>query len=147
MSPSATPSSSRSSRPRTRNSRSPAGTAGPVRLPTALMKACCRKCQQFDFPKGQHLYYEGHDSYGLFIVGAGSVRLAHDHESGAGSADVGPGHLLGAKELLTGSAHSATAVVASDKAKVCFIDKTAFLAMVAGQQPLGQSILKAILKA
>lgn len=145
MSPSATLPNSRNSRPRKREAGVPAWSLAPVRLPTALMKTCCRRCQQFDFPKGQHLFYEGHDSYGLFVVGSGAVRLERE-QPGGGKAEAGAGSLLGARELLTGSPHGVTAVVASDHAKVCFIDKTAFLTMIVEQQPLGQAILKAILK-
>jgi len=146
MSQSATPPSSQNSRRRTRDGRAPERSLTTVRLPSALIRACCRKCQQFDFPKGQHLYYEGHDSYGLFVVGAGHIRLARDHATPGDGTVVGPGSLLGVKELLTGAPNATAAIVSSDHAKVCFIDKTAFFAMITAQEPLGHSILRALLR-
>ncbi len=110
----------------------------------SVARACARRWPPVSYPEGQTLFYEGHASYGAYLVCAGAVAF----QAAPGrmpAAAARPGPLLGASELLTGKPLGATAIASGGIARLSFIDKTTFLSLLARQDRLVQSVMRVLL--
>lgn len=139
-------SSPASSPPKT-DRRPAAGTPqadGGVALPASLLKACAKRWEAAQYLEGQTLFYQDHASYGAFLVCGGTVGLTTDPEVPPAPA-ARSGVMLGAREMLTGRPFEVTAVVVGGPARICFIDKTSFLSLLASQDRTIQAIMRVLL--
>ena len=139
-------SSPASSPPKT-NARAKPGallTGGGVPLPAVIAKQCAKRWEAAPYLEGQTLFYQGHASYGAFLVCSGTVGLLSDPE-GEPVPAAKQGTMLGTREMLTGRTFEATAVVVGGPARICFIDKTSFLSLLASQDRLMQAIMRVLL--
>jgi CRP/FNR family transcriptional regulator len=95
------------------------------------------------YRKGQVLFYEGNPALGVYCVFDGQVKLFKAGSQGRpqiiGIAK--DGALIGHRAVLTERPHSFTAEALGD-AHVCFVERRAFLSMLASQPTVAQALLK-----
>lgn len=77
------------------------------------------------FKRGQALFYQGHNPYGIYWISKGEVSLIHTDEGGERMERREKGAILGLEELTRGETYLYTAE-ASSNCEVIFIDKNMF---------------------
>jgi CRP-like cAMP-binding protein len=95
------------------------------------------------YPKGQVIFYEGNQAYGLYCIFAGRVKLYKVGVDGRQQIVriAGPGDLLGYRSLFAGEPYAATAETIED-ATICCIDRNAFFPLLSKNPELSLSIIK-----
>lgn len=95
------------------------------------------------YKKGQVIFYEGNNPFGVYCIYAGRVKLYKTDSEGhqqilrlAGSGD-----LLGYRAMLSHESYHATAEVIED-ATICCIDANAFFSLVAAQPQLALEVIQ-----
>lgn len=80
------------------------------------------------YKKGQDIFQEGANPYGIYRINTGKVKLSHSGDEGRDQIIrlVKPGDLIGYKALISNEPYTATATVLEDSA-VCFIPRDVFL--------------------
>lgn len=80
------------------------------------------------YKKGQIIFQEGANPYGIYCINTGKVKLSHSGDEGRDQIIrlVKPGDLIGYKALISNEPYTATATVLEDSA-VCFIPRDIFL--------------------
>ncbi len=99
------------------------------------------------YKRGQVIFYEGNQAYGLYCIFSGKVKL---YKSGVGGKQqifriAGPGDLLGYRSLIAEEPYSATAE-ALEEATICCIDKNAFSQILLSHPELAVNIIKKLAK-
>ncbi len=112
-------------------------------LKELALKECNEHKTTNYYKKGQVIFYEGNQSYGLYCVFSGRVKLFKSGVDGRQQIVrlAGPGDLLGYRSLFAGEAYHATAEAIED-ATVCCIDKTAFFTMLGKNQELAFNVIR-----
>lgn len=95
------------------------------------------------YRKGQIIFYEGNQPYGLYCIFTGRVKL---YKSGVDGKQqivriAGPGDLLGYRALFAEETYTATAETI-EEATVCCIDKNAFFPMLHKNPDLSLSVIR-----
>lgn len=95
------------------------------------------------YKKGQVIFYEGNQAYGLYCVYEGRVKL---YKSGIDGRQqivriAGPGDLLGYRSLFADEPYHATAEAIED-ADICCIDKNAFFPVLTKNPALALNLIK-----
>ena len=95
------------------------------------------------YKKGQVIFYEGNQAYGLYCVFSGRVKLYKTGVDGRQQIVriTGPGDLLGYRSLFADEPYSATAEALED-ATICCIDKNAFFPLLNKNPDLSLSVIK-----
>jgi cAMP-binding proteins - catabolite gene activator and regulatory subunit of cAMP-dependent protein kinases len=99
------------------------------------------------YHKGQVIFYEGNQAYGLYCIFSGKVKL---YKSGVDGKHqiiriAGPGDLLGYRSLFAEEPYSATAE-ALEEATICCMDKNAFSQILPRHPELAVNIIKKLAK-
>lgn len=99
------------------------------------------------YKKGQVVFYEGNQAYGLYCVFSGRIKLYKTGVDGKQQIVriAGPGDLLGYRSLFAQEPYHATAE-ALEEATICCIDKTAFFPVLAKNPSLALNIIKKLSK-
>ncbi|MBL7684426.1 MAG: cyclic nucleotide-binding domain-containing protein, partial [Deltaproteobacteria bacterium] len=84
------------------------------------------------YKKGQIIFYEGNEPFGLYCINAGRVKLYKSGEEGRNQIVriAGPGDLLGYRSLFAEEPYQATAEV-MEEAEICCIDRNVFFPILA----------------
>ena len=94
--------------------------------PTHLKNIDAAKVTNHYLPR-QIIFYEGNNSYGLYCVSSGKVKIyksdAHGHQQIVRLA--GPGDIMGYRCLLANEPYMATAETL-EESHICFMDRTTF---------------------
>lgn len=95
------------------------------------------------YKKGQTIFYEGNQAFGLYCVYSGRIKL---YKTGVdGRLQIvriaGPGDLLGYRAMFSDEPYTATAEAVED-ATICCIDKNAFFPVLAKHPDLAMNIIK-----
>lgn len=100
-----------------------------------------------DYKKGQVIFYEGNQAYGLYCIFSGKVKLYKTGVDGKQQIVriTGPGDLLGYRAFFSDEPYHATGEVLED-ATICCIDKNAFLSVLGKNAQLGLNIIKKLSK-
>lgn len=95
------------------------------------------------YKKGQVVFYEGNDAFGLYCVFSGRIKLYKTGVDGEQQIVriASSGDLLGYRSLFADEPYSATAEVLED-ASVCCIDRHAFFPALAKNPDLALEIIK-----
>lgn len=95
------------------------------------------------YKKGQVIFYEGNQAYGLYCVFSGRVKIYKTGVDGRQQIVriAGPGDLLGYRSLFADEPYHATAE-ALEEATICCIDKNAFFPVLARNPNLALNIIK-----
>jgi CRP/FNR family transcriptional regulator len=98
-------------------------------------------CSQFK--KGETIFKEGHQAFGLYCINAGKIKLTKNGDMGrdqivrmAASGDV-----LGYRSVLSGERYSASAVALEDS-NLCFVPKELFLSIVRKDGELSMDMMR-----
>lgn len=99
------------------------------------------------YKKGQVLFYEGNQAFGLYCIFSGRVKL---YKSGADGKQqivriAGPGDLLGYRSLFADEPYTVNAEALED-ATICCVDKNAFFPLLSKNPPLALNIIKKLSK-
>jgi len=99
------------------------------------------------YKKGQVIFYEGNQAYGLYCIFAGRVKLIKTGVDGRQQIVriAGPGDLLGYRSLFAEEPYAATAETLED-ATICCVDKNAFFPLLAKDRELALGIIKKLAK-
>lgn len=99
------------------------------------------------YKKGQVVFYEGNQAYGLYCVFSGRIKLYKTGVDGKQQIVriAGPGDLLGYRSLFAQEPYHATAE-ALEEATICCIDKNAFFPVLAKNPTLAINIIKKLSK-
>lgn len=94
------------------------------------------------YKKGQVIFYEGNQAYGLYCVFEGRVKLYKTGVDGKQQIVriAGPGDLLGYRSLFADEPYHATAEALED-AMICCVDKNAFFPVLAKNPALARNII------
>lgn len=116
-------------------------------LEAPALKECNQHKTTNDYKKGQVIFYEGNQAYGLYCVFAGRVKL---YKAGVDGQQqivriAGPGDLLGYRSLFAEEPYAATACVL-ENATICCIDKNAFFPILSKNPKLALNIIKKLSK-
>ncbi|MBI4374534.1 MAG: Crp/Fnr family transcriptional regulator, partial [Deltaproteobacteria bacterium] len=100
-----------------------------------------------EYKKGQIIFYEGNQSYGLYCIYSGKAKL---YKTGVdGKQQIvrisGPGDLLGYRAFFSDEPYHATGEVLEDAA-ICCIDKNAFLSVLGKNTNLALNLIKKMAK-
>ena len=100
-----------------------------------------------NYKKGQIIFYEGNQAFGIFCVQSGRIKL---YKSGLDGRPqivrlAGPGDLLGYRSLFAGEPYHATAEALEDSS-ICCIDKSAFFSVLKKHPDLGFDLLRKLSK-
>ena len=112
-----------------------------------LDKTALDDCSQHkttnQYKKGQVVFYEGNQAYGLYCVFSGRVKLFKSGIDGKQQIVriAGPGDLLGYRSLFADEPYAATAEAIED-ATICCVDKNAFFPLLSKDQKLALNIIK-----
>ena len=89
------------------------------------------------------IFYEGNQSYGLYCIFSGRIKLFKSGVDGRQQIVrlASPGDLLGYRSLFAGEPYHATAEAIED-ATVCCIDKAAFFPILARNPDLALNVIK-----
>ncbi|MBI2082129.1 MAG: Crp/Fnr family transcriptional regulator [Deltaproteobacteria bacterium] len=100
-----------------------------------------------EYKKGQVIFYEGNQAYGLYCIFSGKVKLYKTGVDGKQQIVriVGPGDLLGYRAFFSDEPYHATGEVLED-ATICCIDKNAFLSVLAKNSQLAFNVIKKMSK-
>ena len=112
-------------------------------LDTQEAEQCDRHKTTNNYKKGQVIFYEGNQAFGVYCIASGKVKI---YKTGlAGRQQIvriaGPGDLMGYRSLFAEEPYQATGEVLED-AVICFIDKNAFFQMLASNQKFVRAVLK-----
>ncbi|MFO1519835.1 MAG: cyclic nucleotide-binding domain-containing protein [bacterium] len=99
-----------------------------LKIPASLEKGwkeLCQNSQEIDFKKGQVLFYEGHQPYGVFVLQSGELEFSQGgrHCNNEHYWSSHQGKAIGMKTFLKGSPYSCTCVALTD-CRTLFITKT-----------------------
>ncbi len=99
------------------------------------------------YQKGQVIFYQGNQAYGLYCIFSGRVKL---YKSGVDGKQqiiriAGPGELLGYRSILADEPYSSTAE-ALEEATICCIDRNAFSQILPKHPELAVNIIKKLAK-
>ncbi|MBI1909490.1 MAG: Crp/Fnr family transcriptional regulator [Deltaproteobacteria bacterium] len=99
------------------------------------------------YKKGQTIFYEGNQAYGLYCVFTGRVKLYKTGIDGRQQIVriAGPGALLGYRSLFAEEPYHATAE-ALEEATICCIDKNAFFPLISKNPELAVNLIKKLAK-
>ncbi len=99
------------------------------------------------YKKGQVIFYEGNQAYGLYCIFSGRVKLVKSSVDGKQQIIriSGPGDLLGYRSLFADESYTASAEVIED-ATICCIDKKAFFPLISKNPTLALDIIKKLSK-
>ncbi len=99
------------------------------------------------YKKGQVIFYEGNQAFGVYCILSGRVKLYKTGVDGRQQIVriAGPGDLLGYRSLFAGEPYHATAE-SLEEAVICFVDNNTFFPMLAANPKLTVSILKKLSK-
>lgn len=116
-------------------------------LPTNAVEECNQHKTTNTYKKGQILFYEGNQSFGIYCVYAGRIKLFKTGHGGRLQIVrlAGPGDLLGYRALLADEPYTATAEAMED-ATVCFIEKAMFFPLLRQQPDLAMQVIKKLAK-
>ncbi len=111
------------------------------------VKDCDQHKTTNQYHKGQVIFYEGNEAFGLYCVFSGRVKL---YKTGVdGRQQIvrisGPGDLLGYRSLFAQEPYHATAEALEDST-VCCIDKNAFFPLLSNNPSLAVSVIKKLAK-
>lgn len=99
------------------------------------------------YKKGQIIFYEGNNPFGVYCIFSGRVKLYK--MGGNGRPQIvrlaGPGDILGYRSLFAEEPYHATAE-ALEKTEICCIDKGAFMNVVEKNPVLGFNLLRKLSK-
>lgn len=100
-----------------------------------------------EYHKGQTIFYEGNQAFGLYCIFSGRVKLYKTGVDGRQQIVriAGPGDLLGYRALFAEEAYHATAETIED-AVICCIDKSAFLSVLSRNSNVALDIIKKLSK-
>lgn len=95
------------------------------------------------YKKGQVIFYEGNQAYGLYCIFDGRIKLYKTGVDGRQQIVriAGPGGLLGYRSLFSEEPYHATAEVIKD-ATICCVDKHAFFPLLIKNPNLALNIIK-----
>lgn len=95
------------------------------------------------YQKGQVIFYEGNQSFGLYCIFAGRVKIYKTGVDGRQQIVriAGPGDLLGYRALFADEPYSASAEVIED-ATICCVDKNAFFPLLSKNPNLALNVIK-----
>ncbi len=116
-------------------------------LDSAGLKECTDHKTNNVYKKGQLIFYEGNQAYGLYCVYSGKIKLFKSGIDGHQQIVriAGPGSLLGYRALFADEPYSASAEVLED-ATICCVDKRAFFPLLAKNPKLSLEIIKKLAK-
>jgi CRP-like cAMP-binding protein len=99
------------------------------------------------YQKGQVIFYEGNQAYGLYCIFSGRVKLYKTAADGKQQIVriTGPGDLLGYRALFSEEPYSANAE-ALEESTICCIDKNAFSQILPKNPELALNIIKKLAK-
>ncbi|ATL46524.1 Crp/Fnr family transcriptional regulator [Chitinophaga caeni] len=103
--------------------------------------AAVKKCALYK--KGQTIFHEGAQPYGIYVINTGKIKLTHSGDDGREQIIrlVRPGDLIGYKALISNQAYTATATVLEDSA-VCFIPRDVFLNVLLKDNSLSLKMMR-----
>jgi CRP/FNR family transcriptional regulator, polysaccharide utilization system transcription regulator len=109
----------------------------------AGLEECTHHKTTNQYKKGQVIFYEGNQAYGLYCIFSGRVKLVKTGVDGRQQIVriAGPGDLLGYRSLFAEEPYAATAEVLED-ATICCIDRNAFFPLLAKNPQLSLNIIK-----
>ncbi|MCB1214722.1 MAG: Crp/Fnr family transcriptional regulator [Deltaproteobacteria bacterium] len=95
------------------------------------------------YKKGQVLFYEGNQPYGIYCIFSGKVKLYKNSVEGRPQILrlAGSGGILGYRSLFSEELYHATAEVL-EEGEICFIDRQVFLDLVAENPDLATKLIK-----
>ncbi len=95
------------------------------------------------YRKGQIIFYDGNQAFGVFCIQRGRVKLYKLGPQGHPQIVrlAGPGNLLGYRSLLSNEPYHATAEALED-CDICCIDREAFLSVARGNQDMAFKLLR-----
>jgi len=95
------------------------------------------------YKKGQTIFYEGNQPFGIYCLNGGKVKLfKHAPEGKSFIVRIAkPGDLLGYRSFFTNESYSATAEVLED-ATICFLDKEKFFDLLRKYPSLSLKLLE-----
>ncbi len=122
----------------------------PTRLEGVFCRLTRERLRELDqckadnrYKKGQVLFDEGNPALGVYCVYSGQVKLCKSGTQGRpqiiGIAKAGS--LMGHRAILTDKPHSFTAEALADS-HICFVERRAFLSLLAANPLLAQALLK-----
>lgn len=99
------------------------------------------------YKKGQVIFYEGNDAYGIYCIYAGRVKLFKSAISGRQQIVrvAGPGDLIGYRAIFAEEPYAATAEALED-ATICCIDKNAFFSVMSDNPKLALTVIRKLAK-
>lgn len=111
------------------------------------LKECNDHKTSNTYKKGQTIFYEGNQPYGLYCIFSGRVKLFKSGVDGKQQIVriAGPGDLLGYRALFATEPYTATAETLED-ATICCIDRNAFFPLIGKNPELALSIIKKLAK-
>ncbi|MDO8519157.1 MAG: Crp/Fnr family transcriptional regulator [Deltaproteobacteria bacterium] len=111
------------------------------------LKECDRHKTTNTYKKGQVIFYEGNQAYGLYCIYAGRIKLFKTGVDGKQQIVriAGPGDLLGYRSLFADEPYHATAEALED-AMICCIDRNSFFPVLAKNPALSLNIIKKLSK-
>ena len=95
------------------------------------------------YKKGQTLFNEGSNPFGVFCINDGKIKLSHQGDDGKEQIIrlLKSGDILGYRALLSGERYSASAVALEDT-QICFIPKELFITVLKADQGLAFEMMK-----
>lgn len=95
------------------------------------------------YKKGQVIFYEDNQPFGLYCVFAGKIKLYKEGIDGRAQIlrIAGPGDLLGYRSLFAEEPYHATAEVLED-ATICFVDKNFFFKVLNKDMSLARQLIR-----
>lgn len=95
------------------------------------------------YKKGQTLFNEGSNPFGVFCINDGKVKLSHQGDDGKEQITrlLKQGDVLGYRALLSGERYSASAVALEDT-QICFIPKELFISVLKQDAGLAFEMMK-----
>lgn len=95
------------------------------------------------YTKGQVIFYEGNNPFGIYCIFSGRVKLYKMGSNGRPQIVrlAGPGDILGYRSLFAEEPYHATAEAIEDT-EICCIDKNAFMKVVSNTPELGFNLLR-----
>lgn len=95
------------------------------------------------YKKGQVLFKEGANSYGLYCINKGKIKLSKNGDMGKEQIIrlSAPGDILGYRAVLSGERYSATATALEDS-NVCFVPKELFIEILKKNADLSLDMLR-----
>lgn len=112
-------------------------------LDSAGVNECNQHKTTNTYKKGQVIFYQGNQAYGLYCIFAGRIKLYKIGVDGKQQIVriAGPGDLLGYRSLFADEPYHATAEALED-ATICCVDKNAFFPMLSKNPQLSLNIIK-----